>query len=687
MIEKNGYIVVEKGDTLSGIAAKLGKSTREMMALNPSLKSADRIWAGQKLKSATRLSKPKIAQPAATPAAQSTPPSAGAADADGAAEPLTKRERVAQALEETPSEPVSNAQDAECCCRLEMLQIIQPKRGADSEGKGGSTYTMDVVKLQGQKNVAKPTNKEKGTFELYITAPPFKSDGTPDTKSLSFPHAFHKPKCELEISLKSKRMEKIAKDEIKIDSYSLIEGGVDFKPPKSTYYNPNPRAHRNNYSYKNEWNLSRLIKLATAQDGLYEVYDVLPKGSSKCHKQATLYVAKAFKLDGEAKLSYTGESDVWAAENYIDSVARQQTQQETKLTLSFDGDTIEFTSKAKFTMAKPKGKGVLRTVPTKELFGDFAKYFDPLYAAVEKTKHPPTGLKRYKPTIQSKLGACSFTLKAGNIQAQEIPQSYEVGVCGDLTLGMDIFDGSAIEIDLIPAVTASVDKVKYVINAALKRSGSKSGVDGEVVLKLTINGGIGGETTLSKTVGAKNYTVKGALNAKVTAILEAKIEASLDMLVIKTKAGAYGMIASEGDNTEGFGIKGELSFSPPKEGKELDYNGDITCTGAEIYFGAYIEISDSHSHQTAQNTQGGGRDNDEDEEIPIKREDETGFKLEKSSSFVLMHAFSFKKLLRDLTPPPALVQYETADINGLYRDGSSMDNDSTIQSYTIPNNL
>jgi len=397
------------------------------------------------------------------------------------------------------------------------------------------------------------------------------------------------------------------------------------------------------------------------------------------------YVAKAMKLDGEAKLSYTGESDVWAAENYIDSVARQQTQQETKLTLSLDGDSIEFSSNAKFTMAKPKGKGVLRTVPTKELFKDFAKYFDPLYVAVEKTKHPPAGLKRYKPTIQSKLGACSFTLKANNIQVQEVPQSYEVAVCGDITLGMDIFDGSAIEIDLIPAVTASIDKVKYVINAALKRSGSKSGVDGEVVLKLTINGGMGGETTLSKTVGAKNYTVKGALNAKVTAILEAKIEASLDMLIIKTKAGAYGMIASEGDNTEGFGIKGELSFMPPKEGKELDYNGDITCTGAEIYFGAYIEISDSHSHQTAQNTEAGGMNN---RPHPItKREDETGFKLEKSSSFVLMHAFSFKKLLKDLTPPPDLVQYETADINGLYRDGSSMDNDSTNPSYTIPNNL
>ena len=152
------------------------------------------------------------------------------------------------------------------------------------------------------------------------------------------------------------------------------------------------------------------LKLATATEGLYETYDLIATGSSKCAKDplATLYVAQAFKLDGEAKLSYTGKSDVWAAENYIDSVARQQTQQETKLTLSLGGDTIEFSSKATFAMAKPKGKGMLHTVPTKKLFEDFAKYFDPLYEAVEKTKHPPAGLRRYKPTIQSKLGAFMF---------------------------------------------------------------------------------------------------------------------------------------------------------------------------------------------------------------------------------------------------------------------------------------
>ncbi len=354
MIEKNGYIVVEKGDTLGAIATKLGKSTREMMALNPAIKSANKIAIGQKLKSATRLPKPKVPQvPSKTIPQESMTKSPSQELPQKSVPTPTKKEEVSQAIEQTPNEPVSNAKNAECCCKLEKLQIVQQKRGADSEGKGGSTYKMDVVKLQEKKNVAKPTNKEKGTFELYITAPPFKSDGTPDTKSLSFPHAFHKPKCELEISLKSKRMEKIAKDEIKIDSYSLIEGAVDRKPSK---------AHKSNLDYKNEWNITKLLKLATAQDGLYEVYDVLPKGSSKCHKQATLYVAKAMKLDGEAKLSYTGEHDVKTTGLLSEWEAKAKSKIESKLTLTFLADTYEFNDSYTTGMSIPKGgKGTLHT--------------------------------------------------------------------------------------------------------------------------------------------------------------------------------------------------------------------------------------------------------------------------------------------------------------------------------------
>ena len=124
---------------------------------------------------------------------------------------------------------------------------------------------------------------------------------------------------------------------------------------------------------------SPTLKLATAQEGLYEVYDVLPKGSSKCQKQATLYVAKAFKLDGEAKLSYTGKSDVKTTGLLSEWESKAKQKIESKLTLTFLNNTYEFSDSYTTGMSIPKGgKGTLHTVPTKALFGNFAQWFDHL---------------------------------------------------------------------------------------------------------------------------------------------------------------------------------------------------------------------------------------------------------------------------------------------------------------------
>jgi len=635
MIEKNGYIVVEK------------------MALNPSLKSADRIWAGQKLKSATRLSKPNIAQPAATP------PSAGAADADGAAEPLTKRERVAQALEETPNEPVSNIQDAECCCRLEMLQIIQPKRGADSEGKGGNTYTMDVVKWQEKKNVAKPTNKEKGTFELYITAPPFKSDGTPDTKSLSFPHAFHKPKCELEISLKSTRMEKIAKDEIKINSYSLIEGAADRKPPKKSH-NPNPRAHKSNFSYKNEWNITKLLKLATAQEGLYEVYDVLPKGSSKCSKKATLYVAKAMKLDGEAKLSYTGEHDVKNTGLLSEWEAKAKSKLESKLTLTFLNDTYEFNDSYTTGMSIPKGgKGTLHTVPTKELFGDFAKWFDPVYSIANLAKEAPSTHKR----TTSSIGTTTLSLKAADFQYTEKPSDYTLTPTGSIELGINIFDGSEIRVDMIPAITKSMDALNEVVSTATRHS-----VQGEVKADLILRGSVSGACKLEAKADKLEADKSATIGAEVTVGIEAKIEAEAKWLFFHVKAGAHATLASAKSIDVGAGIKGEMTFAAPKKPNDpIDFNGDILCTGAAVYLGVYAQLEkkkDTEAKAGSDTTGGGRTDGTSTQPAQDTSSKESGLKVERSCNFVILHEFSFKEVLLDNKKAPSLRQYAGGGIGG-----------------------
>ena len=656
----NGYIIVEKGDTLGAIATKLGKSTREMMALNPAVKSANKIAVGQKLKSATRLPKPKMPEvPSKTISQESMTKSPSQELPQKSVPAPTKKEEVSKAIEETPNEPVSHTKNAGCCCKLEKLQIVQQKRGANSEGKGGSTYTMDVVKLQEKRNVAKPTNKEKGTFELYITAPLFKSDGTPDIKSLSFPHGFHKPKCDLEISLKSERMEKVAKDEIKINSYSFIEGAVDRKPPKDTYHNPNPRAHKSNFSYKNEWNITKLLKLATAQEGLYEVYDVLPKGSTKCNEKkplGTLYVAKAMKLDGEAKLSYTGEHDVKTTGLLGEWEAKAKSKIESKLTLTFLADTYEFNDSYTTGMSIPKGgKGTLHTVPTKELFGNFAQWFDPVYSIVTLAKEAPSTHKG----SSSSLGATTLSLKATDFQYTEKPSDYTLTPTGSIELGINVFDGSELRIDMIPAITKSIDALNEVVSTATSHS-----VHGEVKADLILRGSISGACKLETKADTFQADTSATIGAEVTVGIEAKIEAEAKWLFFHVKAGAHATLASEKSIDVGAGIKGELTFAAPKKPNDpIDFNGDILCTGAAIYLGVYAQGGVYTDKEAGTDTAGESGDiynsSDSEQSAQDTSSQESGLKVERSCNFVILHEFSFKEVLLNNKKAPPLRQYHT----------------------------
>ena len=44
------YYVIKRGDTLSGIAAKFGTSIAKLMSLNPHIKNANLIYAGDTIR-------------------------------------------------------------------------------------------------------------------------------------------------------------------------------------------------------------------------------------------------------------------------------------------------------------------------------------------------------------------------------------------------------------------------------------------------------------------------------------------------------------------------------------------------------------------------------------------------------------------------------------------------------------
>jgi len=596
MIEKNGFIEIEKGDTLGAVAKHLGKSTREIMALNPMLKDPNKIRVGQVLKTSLKTPKPSMPKRVTQPA---SPPAKVTAQEE-AKPTLTKKEQAARSIDNTPNEPVSTEASSKCCCLFKALSVTQPKRG----GKEGS-YHFDIVKIEETQNTATPNNKKKSIYELYVTTPPFKDDGKPDSKKLTFAHTFVEAPCKRTLTLQNASWKKLIEGSVEIDSYGEIKGAFPLHKEGSTHLSANRKADEER---KREWNLTKILKLVTAQEGLYEAYDLIGSGSNKCQKRATLHIAKPFKLDGEAKFSYTGEHDVLNTGKLSEWEAKAKSQLESKLTLTLGDDTIEFADTYTSGMSVPKGKrGNITTVPTKELFGNFAKYLDPVYAIADAVKEAPTSIedatKKLKKILKeefgslgsidnhkkkSTLGKTSFSLKFSDFTYSEVPKKYTIEPTGSLELGINVFDGASITLDLIPAITRSIDALKEVVSIATANT-----IDGDIKADLTLSGGVSGACKFEAKAGKIEIDKSLSLSGTLTATLDARIEAQAKWLYFETKAGAHATIASAKSINDGAGIKGEMTFAPPKtKDQSVDFSGDIICTGMAIYLGIYAEIKD-----------------------------------------------------------------------------------------------
>jgi len=105
-----------------------------------------------------------------------------------------------------------------------------------------------------------------------------------------------------------------------------------------------------------------------------------------------------------------------------------------------------------------------------------------------------------------------------------------------------------------------------------------------------------------------------------------------------------------------------MTFAPPKkEGEDLDFSGDVKCTGMAVYLGVYEEVKDEDAAKAGNDTAGESGDiyNSTPATTPAQNtaKEESGFKLEKSCNFVILNEFSFKEVLLHNTPPPELSQY------------------------------
>ncbi len=634
---ERGWIKVERGDTLSAIAQSFNTSVEHLMALNPSIKDPDTIYAGKMLK----VPKPP-------------PPRT-----------VSEEEAIDRAMIEMQKAPSFGGGDTkECCCRLEYLRIIQPERGADRNGEGGNSYIVDIVSRNdtGSIGVFKPDRA------LYITAPPFKNGVFKDAKSIQISHRFKDSGCDASLIIKGDLMWDAVESEVKFDSFADIAGGVRYSLPDK---------NRADIPKEGEWSVGRLFRMLTFQKSGFKKYDLIAKCPDKRIKLATIYVAPIVGLDGECKFGYTGEYDVKETGLLSEWEAKEKTKTEGKLTLTLLSDTYEFSSAYTSGMALPqKGKGSVHTVPAKELFGNFAKWFDPVYEIAKATKASPAS----KSPLSTDLGKTTLFLKATDFRYAEIPDDYTLAPAGTLELGINLFDGAEIRLDLIPAITRSVDALNEVLDAATKES-----LKGEVKADLILTGGVSGSCKLEAKAGRLEADRSAVVSANVGVKLEAKIEAELKWLFFYTKAGADATLASAKSIDEASGIKGEMTFAPPKEeSKTVEFDGDVICTGMAIYLGVYAEADWKNKSKAGTDTTGGGVADFPSEAQPPQKakqttaKSESAIKVERRCHFVILHEFSFKEVLISNEKPPKLSQYPRYGSPVRIQDGMLLDNDGNV---------
>ena len=105
-----------------------------------------------------------------------------------------------------------------------------------------------------------------------------------------------------------------------------------------------------------------------------------------------------------------------------------------------------------------------------------------------------------------------------------------------------------------------------------------------------------------------------------------------------------------------------MTFAPPEKPNDpVDFSGDILCTGAAVYLGVYAEIKDDDDAKAGADKAGESEDIYNSLATEQSTQDtsskESTLKVERSCDFKILHEFSFKDVLLNDTPAPALAQY------------------------------
>ncbi len=646
---EDGFITVEKGDTLGEIARSLGSSVKELMMLNPMLKDPDLIFEGQTLRA--------------------PPPPQGELFDEG----MPPSKRLVEVIRGLSDAPVSQSKNATCCCKIAPWRVRAEGRGyilklterVQERALGGSG---DVI----VPGVAKepPSNEESGLYELHIVSKEPNADGTPSFKSVIPEYEFIKPECNLaltaehEITGAKKRLR--SGEPLKIDAdcriaatYRGDEEAFEYIPHAcigsqdpyavinelkeekrfwegrrecaydDTIYGIKRGGDAEELSYAKcrevvaDLKLKELekrfesVRIASENPTLptdalsllallfhpsyYERILLYPSGSSKCDRslKAVIKAHPFFKIDGSVKLGMSGSA----------SEKEREAAAEASLKIARGSKSLTVGYEANL---KPGAKADV--CPADTFFGPLAKSIRKIYkasAAAERVN----GYRNGKESLSFDPGMTSFEFGAEDLRLCEDPNGYGVHYTGKAVISLAFFDGAKATLDLIPYVIGMGGPVAKVVEKAIrqsKKSLSKTStaralskhLNGDIRLDLSIGGSASGTLELEfreKETVSSTGSVSGRVEFEVLGL----VESGLDAFGIEVGAGAGFKSGSAKSPKAGTDITCSLSITQAGQGEMPTFDGDIATDGLAIYY-AWYAYAEYISNDKNKNT--GGRD-------------------------------------------------------------------------------
>jgi len=398
-----------------------------------------------------------------------------------------------------------------------------------------------------------------------------------------------------------------------------------------------------------ESDLVSLFKACTNPSSVAKEILLTPDGSNKCidQPQVKLIVLSPLSINGEVTIGYTPQHTVHEySKKSWDAIANAQLAIEGKVSVKQGTKSLEYSNGVNFG-GNEDGDPTYRKVRrkhAKKLFSGIHYPINEFYKCFASNPHNPK-----KGGVSFSAGKTELRFKASNITLMENQDKYTTGWTGSYEIGVTLFKGMNVKVDVINAILSrGNDKIALFVEEVREKvkegyHGKYFEIAGLVEAFLIVDGDIDGFLKWEKTAPNKPVTPSGTISGRVGVGIEGKIEVESRVFELRAKGGIQMKTASAGDDSKTSSIEAHMSANVGADGS-MDYTGDVSFTGLEIFYGYYAEVDIEERTQTKTeiSTDSNGFPQVDNTQVTTLSE---GTKLESKGSLLLIKDFSFGELL------------------------------------------